>query len=161
MCSSTVCRSDSAARKTSSAPQPIRSARKRIWPADSSPETYSARRPDSAQRCATLSSSVDFPTPGSPASSVTEPGTTPPPSTRSSSPKPVERCRLTLGSMEVIGTAWEANARPDRRPPPTALSAATSSTLPQVPHSRHRPTHFAVMCRHSEQRYWERAVATP
>ena len=45
--------------------------------------------PVRAQRCATSSSSVDLPTPGSPASSVTEPGTSPPPSTRSSSSTPV------------------------------------------------------------------------
>ena len=44
---SAVCRSDSAARNTSSWVQPVRSARSRIWPADSSPDRYSARRPDS------------------------------------------------------------------------------------------------------------------
>ena len=86
---SAVCRSDSAARYTSSWSQPVRSARIRIWPADSSPDRYSARRPLSAQRCATSSSRVDLPTPGSPARSVTEPGTMPPPSTRSSSLTPV------------------------------------------------------------------------
>ncbi|ALA80252.1 hypothetical protein BTB1458_3981 [Mycobacterium tuberculosis] len=45
--------------------------------------------------------------------------------------------------------------------PPTALSTATSSTVPQRPHSRQRPTHFALTWRHSEQRYCERALATP
>ena len=98
------------------------SARIRIWPADSSPDRYSARRPASAQRCATSSSSVDLPTPGSPASSVTEPGTRPPPSTRSSSLTPVWKCRVRPGSIELIGTAartWERppGARPNR---PTA-----------------------------------------
>ena len=36
---------------------------------------------------------MDLPTPGSPASSTTAPGTIPPPSTRSSSPTPVGRAR--------------------------------------------------------------------
>ena len=112
---SAVCRSDSAARNTSSWLQPVRSARIRIWPADSSPERYRARRPASAQRCTTSSSSVDFPTPGSPASSVTEPGTSPPPSTRSSSLTPVWKCRVESGSIELMGTAGDAGttARPD------------------------------------------------
>src|ERR1700757_3000941 len=125
---------------------------------------YSARRPDCAQRWATLSNNVDLPTPGSPASSVTEPGTTPPPSTRSSSPTPVERCRVRSGSIELIGTARpdDPEPRPERRPPPpTALRTATSSTVPHVPHPRQRPTHLAVRCRHSEQRYCERALGTP
>ena len=42
----------------------------------------------SAKRCPTSSSSVDLPTPGSPATSTTCPGTSPPPSTRSNSPTP-------------------------------------------------------------------------
>ena len=49
--------------------------------------------------------------------------------------------------MELIGTACEAGpaaAPAARRPPPTALSTVTSATLPQVPHSMHRPTHLAV-----------------
>ncbi len=105
-----------------------------------------------------MSSNVDLPTPGSPASSVTDPGTTPPPSTRSSSSMPVARCWLTLGSMELIGTARDAGFT--ERRPLTALSAATTSTVPQVPHSMQRPTHLAVTWWHSEQRYCERAVAT-
>ncbi len=48
----------------------------------------------------------------------------------------------------------------ERLLPRTALSTVTSSTEPHVPHSRHRPTHFAVTWRHSEQRYCERALAT-
>ncbi|ETZ98027.1 DNA repair radA domain protein, partial [Mycobacterium kansasii 662] len=43
------------------------------------------------------SSNVDLPTPGSPASSVTDPGTTPPPSTRSSSSMPVGRVPAQVG----------------------------------------------------------------
>ena len=34
-----------------------------------------------------------------------------------------------------------------------AVSSTTSSTVPQVPQSGQRPTHLAVTCWHSEQRY--------
>ena len=44
-----------------------------------------------AMFAAACSSSVDLPMPGSPPSSTSDPGTTPPPSTRSNSPMPVER----------------------------------------------------------------------
>src|SRR5579875_1163295 len=157
---STACRSDSAARKTSSWLQAVRSARIRICPRDSWPDTYNARRPDCAHWWATCSSNVDLPTPGSPASNVTEPGTTPPPSTRSSSSTPVGQCRALRGSIELIGTAAEAGATERRALPLTADSIATSSTVPQVPHSAQRPTHLAVTWWHSEQRYCERALAT-
>jgi hypothetical protein len=63
--------------------------------------------------------------------------------------------------MELIGTAGAAEF-PARRPlAPIALSTATSSTVPQVPHSMQRPTHLAVTWRHSEHRYCERGFATP
>ena len=70
---------------------PSRSARMRICTADSSPATYStdprllASSTRGASAPATCSMSVDLPMPGSPASSATEPGTSPPPSTRLSS----------------------------------------------------------------------------
>ncbi|SBS74894.1 conserved hypothetical protein [uncultured Mycobacterium sp.] len=153
--------SDSAARNTSSWVQPVRSARIRIWPADSSPDTYNARRPDCAHRCTTSSSRVDLPTPGSPASRLTEPGTTPPPSTRSSSSTPVGKWRVRSGLMELIGTAGEDGTTVRCDAPPAVAEPAISSTVPQVPHSVQRPTHLAVTWRHSEQRYCERALATP
>src|SRR6478672_7483937 len=114
----------------------MRSARIRIWPADSSPDRYSARRPLSAQRWVTSSSRVD---------SLT----------------PVRWCRVAPGSMELIGTAGVVGTT-DRlvADPLTAASTATSSTVPQVPQSGQRPTHFAVTWWHSEQRYCERALAT-
>lgn len=73
---------------------------------------------------------------------------------------PVGQCRVPSASIEVIGTAAEDGLTTARVLPRTALSTATSSTEPQVPHSRQRPTHFAVTWRHSEQRYCERALAT-
>ena len=66
------------------------------------------------------------------------------------------------GSIELIGTAGEVGATARRVGEPfTAASTATSSTVPQVPQSGQRPTHFAVTWWHSEQRYCERALATP
>ncbi|MFW3113875.1 hypothetical protein MHAE_08905 [Mycobacterium haemophilum DSM 44634] len=62
--------------------------------------------------------------------------------------------------MELIGTACEIRFAERRPLPPIALSTATSSTVPQVPHSWQRPTHLAVTWRHSEQRYCERILAT-
>ena len=62
----------------------------------------------------------------------------------------------------TIGTAGEVGATARRVAPPlTAVSTATSSTVPQVPQSGQRPTHLAVAWWHSEQRYCERAFATP
>lgn len=86
-----------------------------------------------------------MPTPGSPARSVTEPGTSPPPSTRSSSLTPVGKCLVTPGSMVVIGTAGEDGATARRVELPfSAVSAATSLTVPQVPQSGQRPTHLGM-----------------
>src|SRR5690625_7607390 len=102
---------------------------------------YSARRPAEAHRCATSSSSVDLPTPGSPASSVTEPGTTPPPSTRSSSVTPVGCGRADPGAIELIGTAGRAGTA-GRSPFDGAAAAATGAMPPQLPPSGPRPTHF-------------------
>ena len=74
---------------------------------------------------------------------------------------PVGQWRVPSGSTELIGMAAEDGLTTARVPPRTALSTVTSSTEPQVPHSRQRPTHLAVTWRHSEQRYCERALATP
>src|SRR5699024_5072832 len=65
-CVNSAPRSLSAARYVSSATLPVRSARNRTCPADSSPVTYSAAPPSGAvaHRCATSSSNVDLPTPG-------------------------------------------------------------------------------------------------
>ena len=64
-----------------------------------------AARASCASSC---SSSVLLPMPGSPPSNVTEPGTTPPPSTRSSSPMPVVPGRLASGSTSPISCGDEA-----------------------------------------------------
>ena len=49
------------------------------------------------------------------------------------------------GSIELIGTAGDVGATARRIDEPfTAARTATSSTVPQVPQSAQRPTHFAA-----------------
>ena len=64
-----------------------RSARSRTCCALSSAVTYSERVGHDARSC---NNNVDLPMPGSPPSNVTDPGTNPPSSTRSSSEMPVD-----------------------------------------------------------------------
>src|SRR5258708_6407056 len=66
-----------------------RSARMRICSGDSSPDTYNVATPACSSRVAHCNSSVDFPIPGSPPTSTTDPGTMPPPNTKSNSLSPV------------------------------------------------------------------------
>ena len=130
-------RSFSAARNRPGWTLPVRSARSRTWAVDSSPVTISARSPPrAAKRWATSSSSVDLPTPGSPASRTTEPGTSPPPSTRSSSATPVGRARAIVG----IEFADRTGGPGDRAGATARRGAApTSATVPQAWHSGQRP----------------------
>lgn len=127
----------------------IRSARSRTWLADSSPVTYNVRCSSLADLAATSSSSVDLPTPGSPATSTTAPGTRPPPSTRSSSGTPVERAVACRTSTCPIGTADVVT-----RPGVVVRTAGVpySSTVPHAWHSGQRPSHLAVCQPHSVQR---------
>ena len=124
--------------------------------ADSSPVTHERRLPAPAAHCwATSSSRVDLPTPGSPASSTTAPGTRPPPSTRSSSPTPVGRALA--ASTPIVGD--RPRRRGDRaggdgggqRAQPTG-AAPTSATEPHAWHSGQRPTQRGGVCPHSAHR---------
>ena len=58
-----------------------------------------------AMLAAACNSSVDLPMPGSPPSSTIEPGTMPPPSTRSSSPMPVDSRVVVLISTSAYSLA--------------------------------------------------------
>ena len=150
MCPRTVARSVSAARNSLGRIAPIRSARSRTWEADSSPVTYRTVRPEAAVWPATSSSRVDLPTPGSPATRTTAPGTSPPPRTRSSSSTRVGTARAVSTSTWSIGRAGvvTAAARVVR-----TVGAPTSSTLPHAWHSPQRPTHLPVTQPHSTHRY--------
>ena len=160
-CPSSAARSVSAARNRFSATAPIRSARSRTWAADSSPVTYSTG-PDCAANVPASSSRVDLPTPGSPASRTTAPGTRPPPSTRSSSPSPVDRAPAALASTAAIETAGLAGATAALNsaaelakpaapvPGRTSRGAAAACTVPHASHPAQRPVHLVVRQPHSE-----------
>ena len=147
---STVLRSVSEAIKRLSLIAPVRSARRRICPTDSSPETYKTFLPDFAVLAATSSSRVLLPTPGSPDSSTTAPGTNPPPSTRSNSPTWVDQAATRSVDTSVMGLAAEEPTMatgliwrtvPSPRPPPALLSCIVSHAW----HSPQRPTHLGVV----------------
>src|SRR5918995_5762319 len=109
-----------------------------------------------AMFAAACSSSVDFPMPGSPPSSTREPGTIPPPSTRSSSPIPVARRAVSeywtsaysCAPVEPPGSVYRWLS-----PPPGAagdVSGTRSSTSEfHAPHSAQRPIHFGDCPPHS------------
>jgi len=105
-----------------------------------------------AARAATSSARVDLPTPGSPARRTTEPGTIPPPSTRSSSPTPVGRARDASAGTRAMGSAVVAGVTTAR------AGRAVSATVPQAWHSPHLPTHLGVVQPQSAQEYWVRVL---
>src|SRR5579859_4027681 len=124
---------------------------------------------------ATASASVDLPTPGSPPTRMSDPGTTPPPSTRSTSVSPVRRRTASSRTTSAIGTAsagpgppaWPAAAvsagsrrGPGRRP--AAGAARRSSTrLFHAEHPGQRPSHLLDSYPHSWQTKTVRGSAPP
>ena len=142
---STASRSVSARTGTSSAPR-RRGARRAGGPARPTPRrvTYSVRRAGAARWPSAIPVSVDLPMPGEPPSSTSEPGTRPPPSTRSSSPMPVDRrssgaARLARGARPASG--------PRRPVPPCAApsrgGARSSTSVFHAPQPGHWPCHRA------------------
>ena len=89
-----------------------------------------------------------LPTPGSPASRIAAPGTSPPPSTRSSSGTPLVRNEESSTETWPIGTAGLVTGAAVAR----MVGAAASATEPHAWHSPQRPTHLAVSQPHSLQR---------
>ncbi len=91
--------------------------------------------------------SVDFPMPGSPPMSTTEPGTIPPPSTRSNSPNP-DGARFVLS-----GNIWFSGWGTERSVPGTAegfdLTVLSSASVFHCPQSGHLPIHLGVVCPHA------------
>src|SRR6266487_2515530 len=139
-----------------------RSARSRTWSGDSSPETYSVRMPACSRRAAHCSSRVDFPMPGSPPTSTTEPGTMPPPSTKSNSRRPVchrsrrgppPRADRRTGGLPDGETRF-LSGRPLDRP------TASSTSVFHAPQESQRPAHFGCSAPQSVQRNTECALAT-
>src|SRR5437762_3411049 len=128
-----------------------RSARSRSWSGDSSPETYSVATPWLSSRAAHCISRVDLPIPGSPPTSVTEPGTMPPPSTKSNSARPVfqrataDCCR----SVRRIG-GWPVGT--PRTAEPLNRPTASSTKEFHAPQLSHFPPHLGWSAPHSVQR---------
>jgi hypothetical protein len=116
------------------------------------PWTPGTTRPPapSANRWATSSSSVDLPTPGSPASSTTWPGTSPPPTTRSNSPSPVAVRAVRSSSTSLSRRAGRSVPVPrDRGPGASPSPAGTCSTVPQPWHCGQRPTQRGCSAPHA------------
>ncbi len=121
---------------------PKRSARSLICPADSSPLIYSTGVV--SETCAaTCSSSVLLPIPGWPAIKAIPPGIKPPPSTRSSSPKPLESRFFTVSiatSFNFCGLKALPRLRAIADLP--LLTAACSSSEFHAPQLSHLPDHL-------------------
>src|ERR1041385_4160227 len=133
----------------------------RTWCADSSPETYSVEWPAAPSLAASCRSKVGLPIPGSPPMSTIEPGTTPPPRTKSSSCIPDDQrvISVPVTSRRRVATATlPPPARPfdpfrRRSDPELAAFAAigSSTSVFHSPQASHLPCHFAYDAPHSEQ----------
>jgi hypothetical protein len=124
---------------------PRRSARSATWRADSSAVTYRQVAPRATEARA-WSSSVDLPTPGSPPTTVTEPGTSPPPSTRSSSGSPVGTGSVASPIASAMGMGTEGAMLVP------AGSSTSSTSEPLASHAGHQPIHLGASAPHSLQR---------
>src|ERR1700743_962085 len=88
--------------------------------------------------------SVDLPTPGSPPMSSAEPGTRPPPQTRSNSAVPVIR---RSGAASSVFRSSSVNLRPRLRGPallPSGIGAPSPTIVFQPPQASHLPAHLDV-----------------
>ena len=118
-----------------------RSARKRTCCALSSAVTYNDLVFHAASSC---NNSVDLPMPGSPPSSVTEPGTRPPSSTRSISEMPVGMGWPMLASSLLMGCAVPGgmSAMPAASVETSFGSSTSSTRVFHAPHESHLPAHL-------------------
>src|SRR6266700_2290996 len=139
-----------------------RSARSRIWSGDSSPDTYSVGIPACSSRAAHCSSSVDFPIPGSPPTKTTDPGTIPPPKTKSNSRRPVchrsTPCPAPRADRRTGGRADGAGVFRSARPP--VRPTASSTSVFHAPHASQRPPHLGCSAPQSVQRNTEAPLTT-
>ena len=101
---------------------------------------------------AIFKSRVDFPTPGLPPISVSEPGTIPPPSTRSNSSSLDEKRSTSVSTMSVIGFAFAEPVDVEVSFTTSCSWALSSTNESQVPHPVHFPIHLGEVnpqCWHS------------
>src|SRR5881396_1431355 len=138
-----------------------RSARSRIWSGDSSPDTYSVGTPAPSSRAAHCSSRVDFPIPGSPPTSTTDPGTMPPPNTKSNSSSPVFHRSMTppcTSARRIGGTPVGRYVLAVLPPLPPYRPTASSTRVFHASQASQRPAHFGCSAPHSVQRNTERPL---
>jgi hypothetical protein len=149
--------------ETSSAPSDIRSARNFTWSADSSPDAYSVAWPFASRRAATWRRIVDLPIPGSPPMRIIDPGTIPPPRTKSNSSIPVfqrlasdpwtSRSRGVGATLPPSASDRAPAIRRDDPPLTVTFGAMISSTsVFHSPHVSQRPCHRGYSAPHSVQR---------
>src|SRR6185295_14976090 len=117
----------------------------RTWPGDSSPVAYSTPAvPSDAwlRPAAAWSRSVDLPIPGSPPTRTSEPGTRPPPKTRSSSSIPRRRRGMSASAMPARGSATPAAVAPRAiaRSVRVVSRTTVSTSVFQRSHARHCPS---------------------
>src|SRR5919108_4291956 len=159
----------SAITDTDRAAGPSRSARSLTCAADSSPLTYSV-----LWRLRSSDASVELirvllPIPGEPPIRTIEPGTIPPPSTRSNSSLPVGSRSTSINSTSESFTGVGALVRPEppgRRLPVRPIVSepplfSSSTRLFQAPQPGQRPIQDGATCPQSVQANWEvdRAIA--
>ena len=150
------------ARAPAPASPPSRSARSRSCSGDSSPETYSVRTPAPA-RAAPPPAAAGWTCrcPGSPPTSTREPGTMPPPSTKSNSARPVRQRAISaprdVGQADGRTGGCAPPARPTDPPAPTVSPTGSSASVFHAPHASQRPAHLGCSAPHSVQRNTERA----
>src|SRR6266566_9494449 len=136
-----------------------RSARSLYLSGDSSPETYSVTTPWLSSRAAHCMRSVDLPMPGSPPTRTTDPGTMPPPNTKSNSANPVRQRSLpTVGRLESWTGVAVVSCQPSNRP--TFRPTGSSIREFHAPHASHLPPHFGWSAPHSVHRNTEWALDT-
>src|SRR5690348_3628152 len=138
-----------------------RAARIRTCSGDSSPETYSVDTPACSSRAAYCSSRVDLPIPGSPPTNTTDPGTIPPPSTKSNSRRPVcQRCTAVVDKLERRTGRTSSGPRCHPRSPAAVRPRTSSTSEFHAPQASQRPPHFGCSAPHSLQRNTELPLAT-
>src|SRR5262249_23465767 len=135
---------------TPASSRPSRSARRRTCSGDSSPATYRTTRPCRASALHACSVSVDLPIPGSPPTRVTEPCTIPPPSTRSSSPIPVD-CRMQRCAGPAVRGEGGLAALLFAAERARASATSSSTREPHVEHEGHCPSQRGEACPHCWQ----------
>ncbi len=108
--------------------------------ADSSPVMYKTRKSSRASAAASCSSRVDLPMPGSPPNNTSDPGTSPPPSTRFSSL--LEQRMRARSSCEISrnGSGWLRTAGAARTPRFAGAATRSSTSVFHCSHSGQRPS---------------------